>query len=91
MQETFITTLDGRKTVSSRQVADILGVTIRAVQKYARQGIIPGAFQPRGKRGGWRFRRDMLEAWWAETAGSTTNLSPHEARRNRRKNIHRRK
>jgi phage terminase Nu1 subunit (DNA packaging protein) len=66
MQETFITTLDGRKTVSSRQVADILGVSIRAVQKYARQGIIPGAFQPRGKRGGWRFRRNMLEAWWAE-------------------------
>jgi excisionase family DNA binding protein len=73
MQETFITTFDQRKTVPSREVADILGVTIRTVQKYARQGIIPGAFQPRGKRGGWRFRRDMLEAWWAATASQAEN------------------
>jgi excisionase family DNA binding protein len=75
MPESLITSLDQRKTVSSREVADILGLSLRVIQKYAKAGVIPGAFQPRGKRGGWRFRRDLLETWWAETANSNQNAT----------------
>jgi excisionase family DNA binding protein len=51
--------------VSTSEVARFTGWSKRTIQKYARLGIIPGAFQPQGKRYGWRFKRKALEEWWA--------------------------
>ena len=64
MNETLITTLDLRKSVSTREVADWIGLPIRTVQDYARRGLIPGAFQVQ-KRGQWRFKTKQLNIWWA--------------------------
>lgn len=62
--ESLIPLLDESKSVSAVEVSKWTGLKLRTVQKYARLGIIPGAFQPAGKRSGWRFKRNVLEAWW---------------------------
>jgi excisionase family DNA binding protein len=66
MSDTLITTLDQRKIISCREVAKLLGVDRSTVQKYARKGIIPGAYQATGKWGAWKFKRHELEKWWAD-------------------------
>ena len=54
------------QSFSVREVSEFTGFSVRMVQKYARDGIIP-AFQPRpGPRARWRFKRKPLERWWRE-------------------------
>jgi hypothetical protein len=76
--------LDGRPTASAREVADKLGYDISAIQKLARQGLLPGAFQPRGKHGGWRFRKDVLEDWWAKKTGQQNLLGLERPKRKKK-------
>lgn len=52
------------------EVASIIRKEPRTVRKYARIGIIPGAFQDVGKRGHWRFKRKAFEAWWQKQGAS---------------------
>lgn len=61
--EPLFSALDHRKSVSSAEVAKVTGFSLRAVQVYAQRGLIPGSFRI-GNRGGWRFKRAELEAWW---------------------------
>ena len=65
MADTLIDELDGRKTVSIADVAKALGCDTDTVRRDAISGVIPGGFQ-RKPGGQWRFRRSILEAWWAE-------------------------
>lgn len=59
--------LDDGKSISVKEVSELTGFSVRIVQKYAREGIIPGAFQPRpGPRAHWWFKREPLEKWWRE-------------------------
>jgi excisionase family DNA binding protein len=46
------------------EVAQIMRFHPRTISRLARTGQIPGAFQPAGKRGGWRFKRKEFGAWW---------------------------
>jgi excisionase family DNA binding protein len=62
--DTLVSPLDGRKTLSLPEVAKLLGFDHETVRKYAMHGDIPGAFQVR-KGAPWRFKRKQLEAWWA--------------------------
>lgn len=64
MPKTLVTSLDKRRAIPSSEVADLLGLNIDTICQWARKGIIPGAFQPRGRRGGWLFDREQLEVWW---------------------------
>ena len=65
MKETLIPLYEAQ-SVNTAQVSRRTGFAVRTVQKYARLGIIPGAFQPAGKRSGWRFKIKPLEEWWAK-------------------------
>lgn len=58
---TLLPEIDRRACVSSKEVAERLGITPRTVQSYGRKGLIPGAFQVGAK---WLFKRDELEAWF---------------------------
>jgi len=65
MSDTLLDELDGRKTVSIAEVAKALGCDTDTVRRDAISGAIPGAFQ-RKPGGQWRFRRSILEQWWAQ-------------------------
>jgi excisionase family DNA binding protein len=62
--DTLISPLDGRKTLSLPEVAELLGFDDETLRKYAMHGDIPGAFQVK-KGAPWRFKRKQLEFWWA--------------------------
>jgi excisionase family DNA binding protein len=81
MSEPLITTLDQRKIISCREVAELLGLDRSTVQRYAKKGIIPGAYQATGKWGAWKFKRNALERWWAEVATGSVKLFSNETRR----------
>jgi excisionase family DNA binding protein len=48
------------------EVATIMRFHERTVSRLARTGQLPGAFQVAGKRGGWRFKRKVFQAWWEQ-------------------------
>jgi hypothetical protein len=54
------------RPLTVEEVAAIINRQPATVRKYARIGIIPGAFQTRGRRGHWSFKRKAFEAWWAK-------------------------
>jgi excisionase family DNA binding protein len=67
MSESLISSLDHRKSFSTKEVSEFTGLSIRQIQKMAKEGSLPGAFQPRrGPRARWRFKREPLERWWQE-------------------------
>jgi excisionase family DNA binding protein len=55
--------LTAADSVSLAQVAEKTGIGIDTLRKKSKSGRIPGAFQIGG--GAWRFKRKILEAWWA--------------------------
>jgi excisionase family DNA binding protein len=63
--DTLLSPLDRRKTLSVAEVAEALGIDKQTVRRDARTGAIPGGFQ-RKPWGQWRFKRDILEDWWAK-------------------------
>jgi len=68
--ESLISSLDHQKSLSAREVSEFTGFSLRLIQKMAKEGSIPGAFQPRpGPRARWRFKREPLEKWWQEQGG----------------------
>jgi excisionase family DNA binding protein len=62
-EDSLISPLDGRKTLSIKEVAKALGLDTETVRRDARTGVIPGGFQ-RKPGGQWRFKRKELEEWW---------------------------
>jgi hypothetical protein len=64
MSSTLLSPLDARASLDSAEVAEVTGYTQKTIRKYARLGLIPGAYQPFGKRGGWRFKRALFQKWW---------------------------
>src|SRR5690606_41426143 len=63
---------EGGQEVSSRllttkQVAERLGLSPQTVSQHAKRGVIPGAsdISPNQRRAVWRFDADVLEAWLA--------------------------
>jgi len=56
---------DRRKAISITELALILGLDTETIRRDAVSGAIPGAFQ-RKPRSQWRFKRSVLEAWWAK-------------------------
>lgn len=64
-EDPLFSPLDGRKTLSLREVARALGLDTETIRRDARTGIIPGGFQ-RKPGGQWRFKRKDLEEWWAK-------------------------
>lgn len=66
MNETLLTRLDGRATVTLKEIAERLGYPISTVRRWAAEQKIPGAFRPIGKWSRWRFRRDIIEDWYAK-------------------------
>lgn len=65
MSDTLLSPLDGRKTLSIAEVAKALDLDTETVRRDAISGAIPGAFQ-RKPGGQWRFKRSILEQWWAK-------------------------
>jgi hypothetical protein len=55
-----------QQPLTVEEVAAIIRKQPRTVRKYARIGIIPGAFQDIGKRGHWRFKRKVFQTWWEQ-------------------------
>ena len=53
------------RPVTAKQIAVRTGFSVRQVTRLASAGIIPGAHQPCGLHGGWRFSLDKFEAWWS--------------------------
>lgn len=53
-----------RTPFTVQEIAEITGFHPRTISRFARTRIIPGAYQTAGKRGGWRFKRDIFLAWW---------------------------
>jgi len=73
MTDTLFSPLDGRKTLSIAEVAKALGFDTDTVRRDAISGALPGAFQT--KPGGqWRFRKSILEQWWAKQGLPRTKL-----------------
>ena len=64
MSETLVSPLDGRDSLSAPEVSRLTGIPRKTLIKYAKQGLIPGAFQLGGKWSGWYFKRKPLENWW---------------------------
>ncbi len=50
-------------SLSLAEVAEKTGIHIDTLRKKCKAGLIPGTFQVGG--GGWRFKRKVLEEWWA--------------------------
>ena len=61
--DTLLSPLDGRKTLSIAEVAELLDLDTETVRRDVRDGHIPGGFQ-RKPGGQWRIRRSVLEDWW---------------------------
>lgn len=74
----LISPLDGRASFDTSEVAQMTGLSPKTLRKYASLGYIAGAFQPGGKRSGWRFKRKELEVWW-----QSLGVTNHRGRKNR--------
>jgi hypothetical protein len=66
----LVSPLDGRASFDTKEVSRLTGMSAKTIRKYAALGYIPGAFQPAGKRSGWRFKRKELETWWQSLGNS---------------------
>jgi excisionase family DNA binding protein len=56
-------------SVTLAQVAERTGIHPETLRKKAKAGLIPGAFQL-GAGDGWRFKRKLIETWWASLDGA---------------------
>jgi excisionase family DNA binding protein len=56
---------DKRKTLTLVELAELSGIRKTTLREWARLKQIPGAFRST-KYGRWLFRREDLEAWWAD-------------------------
>jgi hypothetical protein len=56
---------DRRKHVTAAYLAKQCGFTARWLRARAAHGDIPGAAQPAGSGGGWRFDEALFWRWWA--------------------------
>ncbi len=54
------------KYVSATYLAERTSLTTRWFTKQACEGKIPGAVQPNGPGGTWRFDEDQFWRWWGE-------------------------
>jgi hypothetical protein len=52
------------RPIPAKLIAARTGFSVRQITRLASQGKIPGAHQPCGRGGGWRFSLDQFEAWW---------------------------
>src|ERR1041385_6394850 len=52
------------KHVTASYLAEQTGFSARQLTGLARQRRIPGAVQPTGPRGGWRFDETLFWRWW---------------------------
>lgn len=55
------------RLLTTKQVAERLGLSPQTVSQHAKRGVIPGAsdISPNQRRAVWRFDADVLEAWLA--------------------------
>ena len=56
-------------SLSLAEVSMKTGINRSTLQKKCKAGLIPGCFQVGG--GGWRFKRKVLEQWWASLGEET--------------------
>ena len=57
-----------RRHVSAAELARRTGFSSRWFTGRAAEGKIPGAYQPAGSRGAWRFDEELFWRWWDERA-----------------------
>ncbi len=62
------------KYVTAKYLADETGLSARYFTRKAAEGIIPGAHQPSGPGGAWRFDLNKFRVWWnaSESYGNRT-------------------
>jgi excisionase family DNA binding protein len=54
--------VDNRRAIKGREAANMVGVTLRTLRRYAELGLVPGAY--RVGTGHWRYKRRELLDWW---------------------------
>jgi excisionase family DNA binding protein len=57
--------------LTANEAANYLKVTVRTIYRLIREGKIPG----RKVGGSWRFRKDILDDWLADSGGIIPELS----------------
>jgi excisionase family DNA binding protein len=72
----ILSAMDRRRSLSGREAALLLGVSLRALRRYAEQGLIPGAYRP-GPGAHWRYKRRQLAEWWEALERSEWSRGPH--------------
>src|SRR6516165_5059786 len=60
--------LDRRRVIKGREAAELVGVTLRTLRRYAELGLVPGAY--RVGTGHWRYKRRELLDWWDKLQGA---------------------
>jgi hypothetical protein len=60
--------------VKARDLADMTGFTPRYFTELAATGRIPGAHQPTGTGGAWRFDLSKFREWWNSTESKVSPI-----------------
>lgn len=70
------------RLLTTREVAERLGLTPATVSQHAKRGVIPGAADVSSgrRRAVWRFDADVLEAWLASRGSGDPWRKPKGAR-----------
>jgi excisionase family DNA binding protein len=71
--------LDKRRAINAREAAELVGVTLRTLRRYAELGLVPGAY--RVGTGHWRYKRRELLDWWMRLDQSNVLRSRFQRRR----------
>jgi hypothetical protein len=71
--------LDKRRAINGREAANLVGVTLRTLRRYAELGFVPGAY--RVGTGHWRYKRRELLDRWARLDRSNVLRSQFQRRR----------
>jgi excisionase family DNA binding protein len=71
--------LNKRWAINAREAANLVGVTLRTLRRYAELGLVPGAY--RVGTGHWRYKRRELLDWWMRLDRSDVLRSRFQPRR----------
>jgi len=71
--------LDRRRAIKEREAAELVGVTLRTLRRYAELGLVPGAY--RVGTGHWRYKRRELLDWWDKLQGAAVRHRRFRCRR----------
>jgi excisionase family DNA binding protein len=69
------TTVAVRPYITSAEIAELVGVTVATVQRWAKQGLMPPPLRIGGSGMTHRWHRETIERWLKESAAPPATLT----------------